>query len=83
MVPLAHDSSVSCKVLVHIRGLPAAAAEPFLGSGGIWGVGGGSAGAAALPRSCPSAVQVSQDVIVDFSGDLLLLQHLLNSFTSC
>lgn len=81
MVPLPHDASVSGKVSVSVAGLPAAAAvESFLcaASVAVRGVGGGSAGTAAPPTSSPSAVQVSEDVVVDLTGDLLLLQHPLD-----
>ncbi len=81
MVPLPHDACVSSEVSVSIAGLPAAAAVesfPCAAGVGVRGVGGGSAGTAAPPTSSPSAVQVSEDVIVDLTRDLLLLQHPLD-----
>jgi len=73
MVPLPHHGGVGGEVSVGLAGLAAAAAvESFPGDGGTRRVGGRCAG-----TSCP-AVQVSENVIVDLTGDLLLLQHLLN-----
>lgn len=86
MVPLPHDASISRKILVSITGLPTAAvaAESFpCGGVAVGGVGGGFAGTAAPPTPSPSAVQVSEDVIVDLTGDLLLLQHLFDRLTRC
>lgn len=58
--------------------LVAAAVESFPCSGGVGGGGGGPAWTAAPPTSCHPAVQVPEDIIVDLTGDLLLLQHPLN-----
>lgn len=56
----------------------APAVETFPCGGGVGGGGGGPAWTAAPATSCPPAVQVPEDVIVDLTGDLLLLQHPLN-----
>jgi len=72
-VPLPHGAGGGAEVLVCFAGLPAADESSSCG-----GVGGRSAGTAPPHTSCPSAVQVSEDVVVDLTGDLLLLQHPLD-----
>lgn len=73
--PLPHDGGVSSQVLVGVAGLPAATAtESFLSRRAFGRVGGQRAG-----TSSP-CVQVSENIVVDLTGDFFLLQHFLNGF---
>lgn len=83
--PLPDDAGTGGEISVGVAGLLAAAtAETFPCGGGDDGaVTGSPVGTAAPPTSCSPAVEVPQDVVVDLTGEPLLLQHPLNGLACC
>ena len=83
--PLPDDAGAGGQLSLGVAGfLAAATAETFPCGGGDDGaVTGTPVGAAAPPTSCSLAVEVPQDVVVDLTGEPLLLQHPLDGFACC